>query len=145
LKGAADERATKQLVQEFYAAFKRGDVTGALNTLADNVDWFIPGPKDIIPFAGRRQDREQVAQFFEKLVGMQDAEQFDVREFVAQGDSVATLGHYRWRIKSTGQSYTSDFVHVFTIQDGRVSNFQEYLDTYAWTTAYRSAQSSAAQ
>ena len=34
-----------RLVQEFYAAFQRGDVTGALNTLADNVGWFIPARK----------------------------------------------------------------------------------------------------
>jgi uncharacterized protein len=80
-----------RLVQEFYAAFKRGDVTGALNTLADNVGWFIPGPKDIIRFAGERRGREQVAQFFAKLAEMQDAEQFDLREFVAQGDTVAAL------------------------------------------------------
>lgn len=49
------------------SAFKRGDVTGALNALADNVDSFIPGPNDIIPFAGKRHGREQVARFFAKL------------------------------------------------------------------------------
>jgi hypothetical protein len=55
------EQQHLRLVQEFYAAFKRGDITGSvLNTLADDVGWFIPGPKDIIPFVGRRQGREQV-------------------------------------------------------------------------------------
>jgi ketosteroid isomerase-like protein len=29
------EQQNLRLVQEFYAAFKRGDVTGALNTLAE--------------------------------------------------------------------------------------------------------------
>ncbi len=138
------EQQNVRLVQEFNAAFKRGDVTGALSTLADDVGWFIPGPKDIIPFVGQRQGREQVAQFFAKLAEMQDAEQFELREFVAQGDKAVALGHYRWRIKSTGRSYASDFAHVFTIYDGKVSNFQEYLNTQAWAAAYRGAQSSAA-
>ncbi len=126
------EQQNLQLVQEFYAAFKRGDIAGALDTLADDVSFFIPGPKDLIPFVGQRQGRNQVAQFFAKLAEMQDAEQFELREFIAQGDKAVALGHYRWRIESTRRSYSSDFVHAFTIRDGRVSKFQEYLDTDAW-------------
>jgi hypothetical protein len=107
------------------------------------VSWFVPGPEDVIPFAGQRQGREQVALFLAKLTEMQDAEQFELREFIAQGDNVAALGHYRWRIKFTGHSYASDWVQVFKVHDGKISNFQEYLDTHAWVAAYRSAQSSA--
>jgi ketosteroid isomerase-like protein len=133
------EQQNLLLVQEFCAAFERGDITGVLSTLADDVDWFIPGPKDIISFVGQRQGREQVAQFIAKLAEMQDAEQFEPREFIAQGDKVVAVGHYRWRIESTGHSYASDWVHVFAIHDGKISPFQEYLDTYAWAAAYRSA------
>jgi ketosteroid isomerase-like protein len=78
-----------------------------------------------------------------KLAETQDAEQFELREFVAQRDKVVALGHYRWRIKSTGHSYESDWVHAFTIHEGKISKFEEYLDTYAWAAAYRSAQSAA--
>ena len=138
------EQENLKLVQQFYAAFKTGSINGVLSTLADDVGWFTPGPKDIIPFVGQRQGHEQVAQAIAKFAEMQDAEQFEVQEFVAQGDKVVALGHYRWRIKSTGRSYESDFVHVFTISDGKVSHFQEYLDTQAWAAAYRTAQSSAA-
>ena len=35
-----------QLVLEFYAAFGRGDIAGALNKLTDDVVWLMPGPKD---------------------------------------------------------------------------------------------------
>jgi len=37
----------------------------------------IPGPKDIIPFAGQRQGREQVAQFIAKLAETQGVQQFE--------------------------------------------------------------------
>ncbi len=132
------EQQTLQVVKEFYAAFKRGDVTRVLDTLTDDVSFFIPGPKDLIPFVGQRQGRDQVAQFFAKMLEMQDGEQFEIREFMAQGNKAVALGHYRWRIKSTRRSYASDFVHAFTIRNDRVSNFQEYLDTDAWAAAYRS-------
>jgi ketosteroid isomerase-like protein len=119
------EQGNLRLVQEFYSAFKRGD--GVLNTFAADADWFIPGPKDIISLAGQRQGREQVAQFLAQLAQMQDAEQFELREFIAQGDKVFARGHYRWRIKSTGYSYESDWVHAFTIHEGKISNFEEYF------------------
>jgi uncharacterized protein len=87
------------------------------------------------------QGREQAAQFFATLAEMQDAEQFELRELIAQGNKVVALGQNRWRLKSTGHSYAGDWVHVFKIHDGKGSNLQEYLDTHAWAAAYRNAQS----
>ena len=130
------EQQNLALLQAFYAALKRGDVTGLLNTLADDVAWFVPGPKDIIPLVGQREGSRQVVQILAKLSEMQDVEQFDIREFVAQGETVIALGHYRWRIKSNGQFYESDWAHAFGIRDGKISSSQEYVDTYAWAGAY---------
>ena len=115
------EQQNLALLQAFYAALKRGDVTGLLNTLADDVAWFVPGPKDIIPLVGQREGSRQVVQILSKLSEMQDAEQFDIREFVARGEVIA-LGHYRWRIKSNGQFYESDWAHAFGIR--RRQNFK---------------------
>jgi len=139
------EQQNLALVQEFYAALKRGDVTGLLNTLADDVAWFVPGPKDIIPLVGQREGARQVVQILAKLSEMQDAEQFDIREFVAQGDTVIALGHYRWRIKSSGQFFESDWARAFGIRNGKISSFQEYVDTYAWAAAYHRFQAHAGQ
>jgi ketosteroid isomerase-like protein len=126
LKGAADERASKfEVGAAILYGFKTGNINGVLSTLADDVGWFIPGPKDIVPFVGQCQGREQVAQAIAQFAEMQDGEQFEVQEFVAQGDKVIAFGHYRWRIKSTGHSYESDFVYAFTISQGKVSRFQE--------------------
>jgi ketosteroid isomerase-like protein len=82
------EQQNLRLVQQFYAAFQRGDIAGVLNAFADDVALFIPGPKEIIPCVGQRQGREQVAQFFATLAEMQDAEQFELRELIAQGNKV---------------------------------------------------------
>jgi uncharacterized protein len=137
------EQENLLLVQEFYAALKREDIIGVLNTLADDVAWFIPGTRDVPPFVGQRRGSGQVAQFIAKLTETGDVGQFEPREFIAQGGKVVALGHYRWRAKPTGPSYASDLVHVFTVQEGKVSNFREYLDTHAWAAAYPTAQSSA--
>lgn len=55
--------------------------------------------------------------------------------FLAQGDKVVTLGHYLWRVKATEGEWESDFAHLFTVRDGRVTRFQEFTDTGALSHA----------
>ena len=52
------EQQNLALVQEFYAALKRGDVTGLLNTLVGDVRWFVPGPKTHYPAGRAARGRE---------------------------------------------------------------------------------------
>jgi hypothetical protein len=70
-------------------------------------------PKVTMPFVGQRKGRGRFAQFFSKLAEMQEAEQLEQQDFIAQADNEVAQGHYRWRIKSTGHSYASDWVHAF--------------------------------
>jgi len=51
------EQQNLALLQEFYAALKRGDVTGLLNTLADDVAWFVPAPKTLSRWSGNARAR----------------------------------------------------------------------------------------
>ncbi len=126
-----------KVVQEAYANFKRGDIPALLNMMTTDVEWYLPGSPEVVPFAGRRSGREQVGQFFSKLTELQETEQFEPREFIAQDDKVVALGNYRWRLRSNGRIYESEFAHVFTVRDGKVSKFHEYYDTGVVNEAYR--------
>jgi ketosteroid isomerase-like protein len=53
------------------------------------------------------------------------------RRFVAQDDTVAVVGHTRCVAKPTGKSYETDFVHLVTLEDGKITRFQEFFDTWA--------------
>lgn len=139
------EQENVQIVKEAYAAFTRGDIPAILNALTDDVVWFLPGPTDIVPVAGERRGREQVGQFFSTLDENQEALQFEPQEFIAQGEKVVVLGHYRWRIKPTGRVFASEWVHVFTLRDGKVVGFHEYYDTAAIVEAYRTTSAQTAQ
>ena len=108
------EQQNTELVQNAYAAFKRGDITSVLNAMSDDVTWFLPGPEEI-PVAGHRRGRDQVGQFFTTLAETQEAQEFEPKEFIAQGETVVVLGHYKWRVKSTGRAFESDFAHVFRV------------------------------
>ena len=52
-----------------------------------------------------------------------------------------SLGSYQWHVKETGRDYASDFVHIFTIRDGKIAGFREHFDSAVVAAAYQQAMS----
>jgi ketosteroid isomerase-like protein len=126
------------LVQRGYEAFGRGDIPGFLSLLDANVEWRTPGPSDL-PTAGTRRGPAQVGEFFGELVQLIDFELFEPTTFLADGDRVVVLGRDRIKIKATGKPISEDWCHVFTIRDGKIVAFQEYLDMSAIAAELKTA------
>ncbi len=130
------EQENTALVQQAYGYFLSGDIPAMLDLLSEDVEWIVPEVEGV-PGRGIWHGREQVEQFFQTLDDTQQAQQFELRGFVAQDDTVAALGHYGWHVRSTGREWESDFVHLLTVRDGEVTRFQEYTDTAALGDAFR--------
>jgi uncharacterized protein len=134
-----NEQENTKTVKQAYDYFKSGNIEGVLGLMSNEVDWRLPNVENM-PHAGTRKGIEQVSEFFSLLDEVQDAKQFDPNEFIAQGDRVVAMGHYIWKVKPTNREYESDFVHVFTVRDGKITGFDEYFDTTPATVAYQKAQ-----
>jgi ketosteroid isomerase-like protein len=124
------------LVRQAYENFKTGNLKAVLDIFSESVEWIQP-QVERIPFSGKRTGRDQVAQFFAMMTDAQQPVRFEPQEFIAQGDRVVALGQYRWRVKATGREWESDWAHVYTIRDGKVTRFQEYTDTALAAVAHR--------
>ena len=131
-----NENGNTNVVQSVYENFRGGDIKALLNLLSDDIEWELPEIENV-PFAGKRRGHEQMGQFFASLVDTQDVQHFEPREFIANGDKVVALGHYAWHVKSTGREFGGDFAHVFTMSNGKVIRFHEYMDTAAAAAAHR--------
>lgn len=136
------EQDNLRIVRSGYEAFGRGDLHALLELFDDNIDWMSPGPPEL-PTAGRRRGRPQVAEFFERVDELFDIQQFEPHTFIAQGDHVVVLGRETSRIKPTGSLLSSDWAHVFTVRNGRITRFQEYIDTAALVADLRRTQARA--
>ena len=130
------EQENTAVVQQAYNNFKTGNIQALLELLPDNVTWQLPEIEGV-PFAGKRTGRASVGEFFQGVELNQETLEFEPREFIAQGEKVVALGHYRWRVKTTGREYDSDFAHVFTVRDGNIVAFEEYMDTAGAARAYQ--------
>lgn len=135
------EEANVQVVQEAYAAFKRGNIQAILDSLSKDVEWIAPG---VEPVAGMYRGPDEVARFFQQVNEISEFSSFEPGEYVAQRDRVVALGHYRATVRNTGRQYDCDWAMVFTFQDGKISKFQEYTDTAAIVAALQTASAAGA-
>ncbi len=126
-----------KVVQELYAAFRKGDVSGILALLSPDVEWSEP-ENPFNPASGARRGQ---AGFLEWLRIGKDTEEIlalEPRQFLSDNESVAVVGYSKCLAKPTGRVYETDFVHVVTFRDGKISRFQEFFDTYVAGEAFRS-------
>jgi uncharacterized protein len=138
LKETPMSEQNKAIVQQAYNNFKTGNIEALLNLMSTDVTWEVPEMENV-PFGGKKIGREGVARFFRILGESQESLRFEPNEFIAEGDKVASLGNYEWRVKANGRNFGGDFAHVFTILDGKIVAFHEYTDTAAAAAAYQKA------
>jgi ketosteroid isomerase-like protein len=65
-KARMAEQENVASIQQLYERFGRGDLPAVLGMLADDVEWYDPGPPEV-PHAGRYHGRDGVARFFALL------------------------------------------------------------------------------
>lgn len=134
------EQENTATVQQAYDNFKTGNIQALLDQLSNDVTWQLPEIAGVA-LSGKRTGRDAVRDFFATVARDQEVIEFSPREFVAQGDKVVSLGHYKWLVKETGREFESDFVHVFTIRDSKIVAFREHFDTAVAAAAYQKAMS----
>ena len=130
------------IVRRGYEAFGRGDLDELLSLFDDNIQWTSPGPAGLLPTAGTRQGREQVAGFFKAVNETFEIQRFEPQTFLADGDRVIVLGDDTARVKATGKVLIERWAHAFTLKNGKIVAFEEYMDTSAVVAELRAAHAS---
>jgi uncharacterized protein len=128
-------RTNTEVVQGTYEAVGRGDIPALLDLLTEDVQWTFQGPSVIRrrtprPPRARGECRQKAVE--ENL----EFQEFEPREFVAQGDTVVVLGFERSLVKSTGRTFKQEWAHVYKLRDGKVAEFLALEDTAAHAGAF---------
>ena len=122
-----------EMVRATYAAFEVGDVPGVLGALAEDVEWI---EADGFPTAGTYRGHDSVVQgVFMPLVQDYDGFTAKPETFVAEGDTVITVGWYEAVYKATGKVARARFAHVWTVRDGKVARFEQVVDSATFNAA----------
>ena len=117
------------VVQKIYEAFKAKDLPAVLQLQSENAEWSVAGPSDKIPWAAPGKGHEGVKLFLKTLGEWLVPEVFEIKDYFKKGDKVVALGFQKGYVRSTNVAYEFDFVHVWTLKEGKVKKFRVYYDT----------------
>ena len=96
-----NEQNNIAVIQQAFACFGQGDVPGILNTLANDVRWWV-APVANVPYTGARNGHAGAAEFFALMAQCEDVLQFEPRDFIAQGDQVVVRAAVLWVLGDLG-------------------------------------------
>ena len=128
--------ANLKLVQDLYAAFGRGDIPSILEIMSPDVTMGIVGRKEDAPFLGIRNGKDGAASFFEGLVEAHEIHSFEPLRFLTAEDMVFIWGRYEWTMRKSGVSKQTEWLHVITLQEGKVKSWRGHNDTAMLAEAY---------
>ena len=130
------EHGAGELVNRFYETFLGGDIDTVLELLASDFELVYSGPP-VIPAAGTWKGHDGFRKWAEaSLGGHLPPESFNFDEQIEHGDKVAIRGHVNLRVKTTGKTCETDFLHLWTVRDGKLASFIDFFDTFALAQAY---------
>ena len=120
-------------VRDFYDKLAAGDAPGALGLMAMDIEWITmwhykvegrgPGP---------------VAEgLFKPLMAEWTSFSLVPTEFIAEGETVVSLGEFNGVHRATGKTCKARYAHVWTVKDGKITRFRQYIDTLAVAEARR--------
>ena len=123
-----------EIIRSFYDKLKAGDAPGALGLMAHDIEWLTMWHYKVV---GRGPER--VAEgLFKPLMAEWSSFALDPSEFIMDGDTVVSLGRFTGVHGVTGKKAEAGYAHVWTVKDGKITRFRQYIDTLTIAEARRS-------
>ena len=120
----------KSIVDGLYKSFAEGDIPSVLEAMDEEIIWneaegnaYADGNPYIGPEAVLKGVFERVGAEHEYF----KLEDIELHE-MSNNQVLATL-RYNAKVKETGKTYNAQVAHLWTLKDGKVSAFQQYVDT----------------
>lgn len=118
------------VVKNLYEAFGRGDIPAVLGGMSPDIEWSEAEGNPYRPSGEPWVGPDAILnELFMKLGG--DWEGFTVtpHAFHDAGGTVVVEARYGGTFKATGKSTNAQVCHVWDVKDGKITRFQQYVDT----------------
>lgn len=117
-------------VKNLYAAFGRGDIPSVLAAMSADIEWHQAESNPYMPSGEAWVGPDSVLNnLFMKLGTEWDGFAVHPSSFHGADDSVIVEARYSGTYKPTGKSMDVQVCHVWDIKDGKLTRFQQYVDT----------------
>lgn len=134
IEGPDQTRAT---ITAFLQRLGTGDVPGLVELFADDASWEVPGDAANVPWLGRRT-RDLIPGFFSSLAELTVREAFHIDRTVFDGSDAVLIGHARLSFTPASTTIDTAFaIHITVADDGKISSFYMFEDTWSVALAVR--------
>ena len=114
-------------VRDFYAKLSVGDAPGALSLMAPDIEWIT-----MWHYKVEGRGASAVAEgLFKPLVAEWTSFSLVPTEFITAGETVVSLGDFKGVHGVTGKTSEARYAHVWTVNEGKINTFRQYIDTLA--------------
>jgi uncharacterized protein len=105
--------------------------------LADTAEWWVAGPRDVLPFAGSWRGLAGVVEFQRQLDATMRYDKVELREYLVSGNQVGAIFFGEGVARATGKPFRSEIVRLYTFEDGKVVRVRNFYDTESYARAVR--------
>ncbi len=121
------------LIRTFYAALSIGDAPTALGLMADDIEWTTMWHYKV----DGRGPHKVAEGLLMPLMAEWSSFALTPTEYLADGDTVVSLGRFTGVHGISGKSVDAGYAHVWTVREGKIARFRQYIDTLAVAQARR--------
>ncbi len=118
------------LVKDVYSKFGKGDIPSVLAMFAPDIEWCEAESHPYQPSGRPWRGPQAVLQNLFVRLGSEWAG-FTVipQRFHDAGENVVVEGRYSGTFPATGKQLDCQVCHVWTVRNGKLARFQQYVDT----------------
>jgi ketosteroid isomerase-like protein len=125
------EPVSRATVEAFYRAYGAQDLKGTAGFLADDVEWTISGPIDVLQFCGTHRGKAAVLHMMERVVPQVfDTVKFELITMVVDGDRAAALNRLTARHKGDARVISYRVAHFLRFRDGKIVGNLSLIDSF---------------
>lgn len=128
---------TPQVVAEnfFHRIATAEDVNEIAALVSENVDWLVAGNTQLVPWIGRKYGRNGVAEFYAQIRAHLSSEHFEIKDILIKDKRLVAIGELASRVKKTQKLIETEFVLDMYIENGLITRFRMYEDSYGVSEA----------
>ncbi len=128
---------TPQAVTEafFHRIATAEDVHEIAELVSENIDWLVAGNTKVVPWIGRKYGKKGVAEFYAQIRSQISSEHFEIKDLLIKDKRVVAIGELASRVKKTGKLIETEFVLDMCIEEGLITRFRMFEDSYAVSKA----------
>ncbi|MDR4954690.1 nuclear transport factor 2 family protein [Chryseobacterium sp. ES2] len=125
----------QETIQQFLQFMSERNLIALTNLFSDTVDWYIPGDEQKVAWLGVRNNKQEVAEFFELLWKNTEPVSAKIDHIFTDDENAVITGEFVTKMLETSKIVESLFCIQMCIQNNKIIRYRLLEDSLAVSKA----------